>query len=153
MIRSLFLEPCFYGEITDEIHPAYSIFVEGLNKTEHSAFGRAYHTGHYNPGFGGAMFKIITMQSVAAVAIAAVLAGTGVFLTSVAPPANAMPQFGLGNETLAKAVQLAPPVSVAACSARSWPNYDQGCLRRSVGELRQVRVINLETRGFQARAN
>jgi len=88
------------------------------------------------------MFKI--MQSAAAVAVAAVLAGTAVLLTSVAPPANAMPQPGLSNEPLAKAaVQLAPPVSVAACSARSWPNYDQSCLRSSTGDLRQVRVINL----------
>ena len=92
------------------------------------------------------MFKIITMQSVAAVAFAAVLAGTAVLLTSVAPPANAMPQPGLSNEPFAKAAQLALAVTVAACSARSWPNYDQGCLRSSTGDLRQVRVINLETR-------
>ena len=79
------------------------------------------------------MFKIITMQSVAAVAFAAVLAGTAVLLTSVAPPANAMAQPGLSNEPLARAVQPAP-LTVAACSARSWPNYDQSCLRSSTGD-------------------
>lgn len=96
------------------------------------------------------MFKTITMQSVTAVAIAAVLAGTAVLLTSVAPPANAMPKPGLSNEPLARAAQPAPRVTAAACSARSWPNYDQSCLRSSTGELRQVRVINLETRRLQA---
>ena len=95
------------------------------------------------------MFKI--MQSAVAVIVAAVLAGTAVLFMSVAPPANAMPQPGLGNEPLTKAaVQLAPSISVAACSARSWPNYDQSCLRSSTGELRKVRVINLETRGARA---
>src|SRR3954470_22470415 len=101
---------------------------------------------------GDEMFKI--MHSVAGVAAAAVLAGTVVLFTSVAPPAKAMPQVGLSNGPLTKAaVQLAPPVSVAACSARSWPNYDQSCLRSSTGELRQARVINLETRGLKARAD
>jgi hypothetical protein len=99
------------------------------------------------------MFEIITMQSVAAVAIAVVLAGTAVLLTSVSPPANALPQPGISNEPLFVAVQPAPTVTVAACSARSWPNYDQSCLRRSTGDFRQVRVINLETRGLQARTD
>ena len=36
------------------------------------------------------------------------------------------------------AVELAP-VSAAACSARSWPNYDQSCLRHLTSELRRVR--------------
>jgi hypothetical protein len=91
------------------------------------------------------------MHSVAGVAVAAVLAGTVVLFTSVAPPAKAMPPGGLSNEPLTTAaVRLAPLVSVMACSARSWPNYDQSCLRRSTGELRQVRVINLETRGLKA---
>ena len=94
------------------------------------------------------MFKIITMQSVAAVAFAAVLAGTAVLLTSIAPPANAMTQLGPSNEPFAKAAPTLA-VTVAECSARSWPNYDQGCLRSS--DRRRVRVINLETHE-QARA-
>jgi hypothetical protein len=92
------------------------------------------------------MFKIITMYSVAAVAVAAVVAGTAVLLTAVAPPANAMAQPGFGNEPLAEAAVQLAPVSAPACSGRSWPNYDQSCLRHSTSELRQVRVINLETR-------
>src|SRR5947209_459418 len=98
------------------------------------------------------MFKTITLQLVAAVGIAAVLAGTAVLLTSVAPPANAMSQPG-SNEAFAKAAQLGPRVTAAACSARSWPNYDQSCLRRSTGDLRHVRMIDLETHRMQARAD
>jgi hypothetical protein len=90
------------------------------------------------------MFKLITMQSVAAIAIAGFLAGTTVLLTSVAPPANAMPQTSLINDLLAKADRLTPAKTVAACSERSWPNYDQRCLRRSAGDDRQVRVIHLK---------
>src|SRR5438105_4785130 len=101
------------------------------------------------------MFRIISMQSVAAVAAAAFLAGTAVLLTSVAPPASAMTPAEAGgiNELLAKTDQLAAAITVAACSTRSWPNYDQSCLRRSAGDVRQVRMINLETRGLQPRAD
>jgi hypothetical protein len=95
------------------------------------------------------MFKIFTMQSVAAVAFAAVLASAAVLLTSIAPPANARPQLGPSNEALAKAAAPTLAVTVSECSARSWPNYYQGCLRSS--DRRQVRVINLETQ--QARAH
>jgi hypothetical protein len=97
------------------------------------------------------MFKIITMQSTAAVVAAAFLAGTTVLLTSVAPAAHAMPRTDGRKDLLAKADTLLPAITVAACSERSWPNYDQSCLRRSSGETRQVRVINLETRGLPAR--
>ena len=136
------------------IHFHDSIFgEEALNKTELPALDALVHAGPSFPGLGGAMFKIVTMQSVAAVVIAAALAATAVLLTSVAPPANAMSQPGLSNEPLARVVQQALPLTAAACSARSWPNYDQSCLRRSTGEPRQVRLINLETHGLQARAN
>ena len=99
------------------------------------------------------MFKIITMQSAAAVAAAAFLAGTTVILTSVAPPANAMPQIALMNDALAKPAQVSPAITLAACSSRGWPYYDQNCLRRSAGDVRQVRMINLEVSGLRARAN
>lgn len=104
------------------------------------------------------MFKITTIQTVAAVAAAALLAGTAVLavtavlLTSGAPPANAMPQPSLVkpslvNESLAKGVDLTRAATVPACSTRSWPNYEQGCLRWPAGDVRQVRVINLEKHG------
>jgi hypothetical protein len=96
------------------------------------------------------MFKIITSQSVTAVAAAAFLAGMAVLLTSVAPPAQAG---GLVSEPVAKANSLAFVITAGACSARGWPNYDQACLRGSVSELRQVRVINLETHRLQAGAD
>jgi hypothetical protein len=139
-----------------EIQPPYSsnrsIFGAPSNKTELPAFEALVIPGATFGDLGATMFKIITTQSVAAVAAAAILAGAAVLLTSVAPPANAMPQPGLGNP-LDRAVQLAIPATVAACSARSWPNYDPGCLRSSTGELRYVRVINLETHRLQVRAD
>jgi hypothetical protein len=121
------------------------------NKTELPPFDALIVVGTSGV-LGGAMFKIITMQFVAA-AVAAVLAGTTVLLTSVAPPARAMPHPDLSNEIIAKPVQLAPALTVTACSSRSWPYYDQACLRSSTGDLRKVRVINLETRILQARAD
>ena len=101
---------------------------------------------------GSTMFKITTIQSVVAVAAAAFLAGTAVLLTTVAPPANAMPGTDLMSDSLSRVHQLAPAIIVSACSASGWPYYDQSCLRRSPGDVRQVRVINLETRGPHALA-
>jgi hypothetical protein len=92
------------------------------------------------------MFKIITMQSVAAVAAAAFLAGTIVFLTSAAPPANATPQILVIKEALLKVDHSVPIITVVNCSEHSWPHYAQSCLRRPAGDTRHVRVINLEAR-------
>jgi len=96
------------------------------------------------------MFKVTTIQSVAVIAAAAFLAGTAVLLTTVAPPANAMPGTDLMSDPLTRVHQLAPAMIVSACYASGWPYYDQSCLRRSAGDVRQVRVINLETRGPHA---
>jgi hypothetical protein len=92
------------------------------------------------------MFKIITIQSVAAVASAAFLAGTIVLLTSVAPPANAMQSPVMKNSPPSAEHSVPTLVTVVTCSAHSWPHYAQSCLRRSAGDTRQVRVIDLIAR-------
>ena len=47
----------------------------------------------------------------------------------LAPPAKAQPQVLSADfeHALAKGDRLRPLVKGAACSARSWPNYDQSC--------------------------
>ncbi len=92
------------------------------------------------------MFKFITTQSMAAVAAAAFLAGTIVLLTSVAPPANATADLVLMNATLPKVDPSVPTATAVTCSEHGWPHYAQSCLRRSAGDARQVRVINLSAR-------
>jgi hypothetical protein len=87
------------------------------------------------------MLKIITVKSVATVAVATYLAGTIVLLISVAPRANATPAINDGPFPLAD--QVAPVIN---CAQHSWPHYAQSCLRRPAGDTRQVRVIDLNAR-------
>ena len=54
------------------------------------------------------MFKIITIRSVATVAVAAFLAGTIVLLISVAPPANATPAILLLKNSFPNVVHSVP---------------------------------------------
>jgi hypothetical protein len=54
---------------------------------------------------------------------------------------------GIERPPLAKGDRLPVFVGGAACSSRSWPNYDQACqfdFRRSVHDVRKVRVLVLE---------
>jgi hypothetical protein len=81
------------------------------------------------------VLRLITTQSVAAAATIA--AGMAIFM-SVAPQAKALPQVtsALVEHVLFKGDRLRPLMKGAACSARSWPNYDQTCqfdLRTSSG--------------------
>ena len=92
------------------------------------------------------MFKFITTQSVAAIAAAAFLAGTLVLLTSVTPPANAAPDHVLTKVSSPEVEQSVLTPSAVTCSEHSWPHYAQSCLRRSAGDARQVRAINLSAR-------
>lgn len=92
------------------------------------------------------MIKIITMQSAAAVATAAFLAGAIVLLTSVAPPANATPEPLSMENAFPKVDRSAPTITVGTCSEHGWPHYAQNCLRRSAGDARHVRVIDLNAR-------
>ena len=97
------------------------------------------------------MLKLITTKSVtgaAAATIATIAAGMAIFMT-VAPQAKAPPQVTSAavEHVLAKGDRLRPLVKGAACSARSWPNYDQTCqfdLRTSADHVRPVRVLDLE---------
>jgi hypothetical protein len=72
------------------------------------------------------------------VTAAATIAGGMAIFMSVAPQAKASPQVtsGVVEHLSAKGDRLRPLVKGAACSARSWPNYDQTCqfdLRTSSG--------------------
>jgi len=98
------------------------------------------------------MLKSVTAQSIATVAAAALVASLTVLLAPIAPAAKADPQAnpspvsaGLKGDRL-KAADLPDRGTGAACSSRSWPNYDRNCqfdLRGPIGEGRTVRVIAL----------
>ena len=91
--------------------------------------------------------SITTIAASALIVAGALLAGSVVFLTSIAPDAKA--------ETLAasalipvpaKSDRLPAPMKGSACSSQSWPNYDQTCqfdLRQAAGDVVKVRVVNL----------
>ena len=94
------------------------------------------------------MLKFITMKSVT-VAAAAIIAGGMAIFVILAPPAKARPQVASAvvEHVLAKGDRLRPLVKGAACSERSWPNYEQICqfdLRTSADQVRPVRVLDLE---------
>jgi hypothetical protein len=92
------------------------------------------------------MFGLITTKSLGAVAIAAMLAGMTVALTSAAPRALAEPLAEAGtDQPAAKASRLPVRVTGAACSAGAWP-YDRACQfdhRQAADEPRAVRIIAL----------
>jgi len=96
------------------------------------------------------MLKLITTKSVtiAAAATIAITAGAAIFMT-VAPQAKAPPQVtsAVVEHVLTKGDRLRPLVKGAACSGRSWPNYEQICqfdLRTAADQVRPVRVLDLE---------
>lgn len=94
------------------------------------------------------MLKLITTKSVTVATAATIAAGMAIFMT-VAPEAKAAPQVtsAVVEHVLAKGDRLRPLVKGAACSARSWPNYEQTCqfdLRTSADHVRPVRVLDLE---------
>lgn len=100
------------------------------------------------------------LKSLIAIAAAALVAGLVVFLTAVAPEAEAGTQSATqaaiqaanlaeaaSRQPRAKGDRLAVFVKGAACSPRGWPHYEQTCLfdlRRS--EVRKVRIIDLNAR-------
>ena len=91
--------------------------------------------------------KFIDTKLVTAAAAALIAVGMAIFFI-LAPPAKAQPQVSADAEhALAKGDRLRALVKGAACSARSWPNYDQTCqfdLRTSADHVRPVRVLDLE---------
>ena len=95
------------------------------------------------------MLKLITTKSVTVATAATIAAGIAAIFMTVAPQAKAPPQATIAvvEHVLAKGDRLRPLVKGAACSARSWPNYEQTCqfdLRISADHVRQVRVLDLE---------
>jgi hypothetical protein len=93
------------------------------------------------------MLKFMEAKSVTAAAAAIIAVGTAIFFIR-APPAKAQPQVSADVEhALAKGDHLRTLVKGAACSARSWPNYDRICqfdLRTSAGYVQPVRVLDLQ---------
>jgi hypothetical protein len=97
------------------------------------------------------MLELTTTKSVTFAAAATIVASMAIFMTValVAPQAKALPQVtsAVVEHVLAKGDRLRPLVKGAACSARSWPNYEQTCqfdLRTSADHVRPVRVLDLE---------
>ena len=89
------------------------------------------------------MFTSAMAKSVTVVAVAALMAGLAALSMSAIPEAKAKPQV---QAALAKADKLPMRVRGTACSARSWPYYDQNCqcdLRRSANDAGEVRLIGL----------
>jgi hypothetical protein len=98
---------------------------------------------------GTHMLKLISVQSLSAAAAAALIGSLAAFLTPVAPQARADTQAeapALPRAT-SKGDRLPQLVTGRACSSKAWPNYDRGCqfdLRRSVDNVRAVRIVNME---------
>ena len=74
------------------------------------------------------MLKLITTKSATVAAAAMIAVGMAIFFI-LAPPAKAQPQVVSADveHALAKGDRLRPLVKGAACSPRSWPNYEQIC--------------------------
>ena len=82
-------------------------------------------------------------KSVTVVAVAGLMAGLAALSISAIPEAKAKSQV---PEALAKGDKLPMRVRGTACSARSWPYYDQNCqfdLRRPANNAGEVRLIGL----------
>jgi hypothetical protein len=80
----------------------------------------------------------------AAVATAAAVAGLMVLLTSAAPEASAAPAVeSVVQQVHVKGDRLPNRISGSACSALSWPNYEQSCQFDLRGPARIVRIIAL----------
>jgi hypothetical protein len=95
------------------------------------------------------MFKLISVQSLSAAAAAALVGSLAAFLTPVAPQARADTQAEApaSSRSMSKGDRLPLLVTGRACSSKSWPHYDQRCqidLRRSVDDVRAVRIVNME---------
>ena len=93
------------------------------------------------------MLKVLSVQPLSAIAAATLGACVVALLTPLAPQS--------GPETTSQATsdavhlkgdRLPRLVTGRACSAASWPNYDEACqfdLRRSADDVRVVRIVNM----------
>ena len=92
------------------------------------------------------MFRLLSTQSIAAGVTAALVASCAAFLTPIVPAAAQVKAEIPIHTVLKKADRLPRLVTGSACSAQSWPSFDQKCqfdLRRSADDVRQVRVVSL----------
>jgi len=92
------------------------------------------------------MFWHFSTQSVAAGVAAALIGSCAAFLTPIVPAAAQVDAEASVHKVVAKADRLPRLVTGSACSAQSWPSFDQKCqfdLRRSADDVRQVRVVSL----------
>jgi len=88
------------------------------------------------------MFRVFTAQSIMISAAVVFAASLAAFVTPIAPAAIAQPAAGVH----AKGDRLPRLVTGSACSAHSWPTFDQKCLfdlRRPADDVRPVRVVSL----------
>jgi hypothetical protein len=80
------------------------------------------------------------------IAVAAAIAGVMVFLTTLAPKANAPVDTRALPQASAKGNRLPLAVKGAACSAHGWPDFEQRCqfdFRKPANEGQKVRIIAL----------
>ena len=92
------------------------------------------------------MFQYFSTQSLAAGVAAALIGGCAAFLTPIVPAVAQVKGDATIQKVLAKADRLPRLATGTACSAQSWPSFDQKCqfdLRRSAGDVREVRVVSL----------
>lgn len=80
------------------------------------------------------------------IAVAAAIAGIVVFLTALAPQANAPVDTRALPQASTKADRLPVAVKGAACSKNGWPDFEQRCqfdFRKPANEWHEVRVVAL----------
>jgi hypothetical protein len=91
------------------------------------------------------MLKSDTAKSIAAIAVAAVVAGVATLLTAGVPDAKAEPQVEAALlQPHAKNDALPALGKGAVCSSHGWPHYEQSCLfdrRGAANEASAVRII------------
>lgn len=80
------------------------------------------------------------------ITVAAAIAGVVVFLTTLAPQANAPADTRALPQATSKGDRLPLAVKGTACSKHEWPDFELRCrfdFRRPANEEQQVRVIAL----------
>jgi len=80
------------------------------------------------------------------IVVAAAIAGVVVFLTTLAPQANAPVDTRALPQASTKGDRLPLAVKGAACSKHGWPDFEQRCqfdFRKPANEGQQVRIIAL----------
>jgi hypothetical protein len=93
------------------------------------------------------MFKVLSVQSISAIAAATLAACVGALLTPLSPQEGAKTISKSTSDAIhVKGDRLPRLVTGRACSSASWPNYDLPCqfdLRRSADDVRVVRIVNM----------